>query len=356
MKQTTLRTRSNLSRSKLDPGQFAPEIAPLALAELTELVNELGIDPERLCTDVGVSSADMCAGELISNRQVARLVRRAIQLTGRSDLGLEVGRRQNISHFGLPGFAMTAMRTFGEAVEIGVRYQGQSGGMVDVGFEFDGDQIALVVQPRTRDPVVQTFVVEELYASVLVLIRILLGRGYHPQAIELAYPAPAHAARYAEVFECPVRFGQPRNRGLFPQQWLALPLASHSPVAAAELRALLEARARSQQAPNTVAAIEHVLRHTGNVAMSVEEVAAALGLSSRTLRRRLSEAGTSFRALSERLRAQEAQYLLTDAGLTVAEASEHLGFSDARAFRRAFKRWVGEVPGAVRRHTRQAAR
>nr|WP_255488206.1 AraC family transcriptional regulator [Rhodanobacter sp. MP1X3] len=341
---------SDVPRPKLDPRQFAPEIAPLALAELTELVSELGIAPERLCADVGISSADMCAGELISNRQVGRLVRRAIQLTGRTDLGLEVGRRQNISHFGLPGFAMTAMRTFGEAVDIGVRYQGQSGGLMDVSFELNDDLGALIGQPRTSDPVVQTFVVEELYASVMVLIRILLGSGYRPQALEFDYPAPPHAARYAEVFGCPVRFGQPRNRGLFPRHWFALPLASHSPVAAAELRALLEARALSQHTPNTVAAIEHVLQQTGNVAMSVEEVAAALGLSSRTLRRRLSEAGTSFRILSERLRALKAQHMLRDEGLTVAETSEHLGFSDARAFRRAFKRWVGEVPGTMRRN------
>ncbi|WP_266157500.1 D-arabinono-1,4-lactone oxidase [Dyella silvatica] len=336
-----------MPRPKLDPYQFAPEIAPLALAELAGLVNELGVSPEQLCADVGISNTDMCAGELVSNRQVARLIRRAIQLTGRSDLGLEVGKRQNISHFGLPGFAMTAMRTFGEAVELGLRYQGQSGGLMDVTSEFDDQFAALLAQSRTSDLVVETFVVEELFASVMVLVRILLGEGYRPHAIELAYPAPPHAARYAEIFNCPIRFGQPRHRALFPRQWFTLPLTSHSPVAAAELRALLEARARRQQAPNTVTAIEHVLQQTGNVAMSVEEVAAALGLSTRTLRRRLTEAGTSFRALSERLRSQEAQHLLRDEGMTVAEASEQLGFSDARAFRRAFKRWVGEVPGAI---------
>ena len=341
-----------MSRPKLDPRQFAPEIAPLALAELTQLMSELGVSPERLCADVGISSADMCAGELISNRQVGRLVRRAIQLSGRMDLGLELGRRQNASHFGLPGFAMTAMRTFGEAAELGMRYQGQSGGMTDNSLEFDDDLAALVVQPRTHDLAVQMFVVEELYASVMALVRILLGDGYRLQTLELAYPAPPHVARYTEQFGCPVYFGQPRNRGFFPRKWLELPLTSYSPVAAAELRVLLEARQRNHQAPNTVAAIEHVLQQSGNVAMSVEDVAMALGLSSRTLRRRLSEAGTSFRILSERLRAQEAQHLLQDEGLTVAEASEHLGFSDARAFRRAFKRWVGGVPGAVRRNAR----
>ena len=83
--------------------------------------------------------------------------------------------------------------------------------------------------------------------------------------------------------------------------------------------------------------------------LPIEEVARALELSVRTLRRRLEEAGTSFREVSDRLRAQAAQRLLHEQGLTVAEASRQLGFSDVRAFRRAFKRWLGQVPGEVRR-------
>jgi len=340
-----------LPRTKLAADQFTPEIAPLALAELVDLVAELGVEPERLCAGVGIDVANMRAGELISNRQTWRLFRRAIQLTGRTDLGLELGRRQNISHFGLPGYAMTAARTFGEAVEIGVRYQGQGGGLVDVSYELDGEWAALVGKPRLHDALVHICVIEELFASLSVLIRILLGEAYRLAAIELTYPPPPHAARYTEVFGCPIHFEQPRNRILIPSSWLERSLASHSPVAAAELRALLEERARRQQAPNTVAAVEHVLKHAGSGVMSLEQVALALDVSPRTLRRRLSEAGTSFHALSERLLAEQAQYLLRDQGLTVAEAGKRLGFSDARAFRRAFKRWLGEVPGAMRRNT-----
>lgn len=341
-----------MPRNKLDVGQFALEIKPFALVELAKLVTELGVAPELLCAEVGVSNTDMCAGELISNYHAQRLIRRAIQLTGRTDLGLELGRRQNISHFGLPGFAMTVMPTFGEAVEIGARYQRQSGALMEVNYELDDDLATLIGRSSTRDPKVQTFMVEELFTSVMALCHILIGNGHQPRAIELAYPTPPHAARYTEVFGCPARFGQPRNRLVIPHAWFALPLASHSPVVATELCALLEARALSQHAPNTVTTVEHVLQRPGNVAMSVGEVAAALGLSPRTLRRRLTEAGTSFCVLSEHLRALEAQHLLRDKGLTVAATGEHLGFSDARTFRRAFKRWVGEVPGAMRRNTR----
>ena len=184
-----------MPRNKLDVGQFALEIKPLALVELAKLVAELGVAPERLCAEVGVSNTDMCAGELISNRHVQRIIRRAIQLTGRTDLGLELGWRQNISHFGLPGFAMTVMPTFGKAVEVGARYQRQCGALMEVNYEFDGDLAALIGRSHTRDPVVQTFMVEELFTSVMALCHILIGDGYQPRAIELTYPTPPQGAR-----------------------------------------------------------------------------------------------------------------------------------------------------------------
>ena len=86
---------------------------------------------------------------------------------------------------------------------------------------------------------------------------------------------------------------------------------------------------------------------SGNARLSIDQVAGALQLSVRTLRRRLSEEGTSFRELCERVRVQMAQNLLAERGMTVAAAAERLGFSDARTFRRAFKRWLGQIPAPI---------
>ena len=81
----------------------------------------------------------------------------------------------------------------------------------------------------------------------------------------------------------------------------------------------------------------------------IEEAAQALRTSERTLRRRLSEAGTSYRALHDDLRAERAMALLRDSRLPIAEIGSQLGFSDDREFRRAFKRRTGRVPSQARR-------
>ncbi len=296
-----------MPRPKLDPQQITPHVAPQMLVGLLDLVGEFGVAPERLCEGLGFSVENLRRGEQISDRQAWRMIRRAMQLTGRADLGLELGRRENLGYFGLPGFTMSTARTLGEAIDIGLRYQGQTGTVTDWSLEEDDRHFVMVIDSKIRDASVLPFLMEEAAGSVLVLIRILVGDHFTPLAMEFTYPQPAHADRYRELFACPLRFGAAHNRFLIERHWLDTPIATHS---------------------------------------------AAMSAQMRTLRRRLSEDGTSFHAISERIHAQTAQRLLSEQGMTVAATGEQLGFSDARAFRRTFKRWLGRVPGAVRRSTR----
>ncbi|MGH8081409.1 MAG: AraC family transcriptional regulator [Lysobacter sp.] len=343
-----------MSRPRLDPQEFAPEIAPQMLLALIELCAEFGVAPLLICAGLGFGSEDLLAGMLVSLRQARRVIRRALQLTGRSDLGLELGLRENLSHFGLPGFAMSTARNFGEAAEIGLRYQNQTGGMTETSFEVDGARAMLVTEARIRDDSLRPFLVEEIFSSVLAITRILVSPSFRLQSLELAYPAPRHAERYPELFGCPVKFGCERNSAAFESHWLEAPIQTHSAVMSAQLRALLDQRADARVEPEAKAAVEQVLKRPGNATLSIEDVARALELSVRTLRRRLHEAGTSFRSISDRIRAEAAQQLLREEHVTVTEASERLGFSDARAFRRAFKRWLGQAPGEVRQEVAAA--
>jgi AraC-like DNA-binding protein len=74
------------------------------------------------------------------------------------------------------------------------------------------------------------------------------------------------------------------------------------------------------------------------------ELATRINLSERTLRRRLGKLDTSFRTVSDAARYAKAKELLARPGTTIAEVAQAVGYSDARAFRRAFKRWSGELP------------
>ena len=89
--------------------------------------------------------------------------------------------------------------------------------------------------------------------------------------------------------------------------------------------------------------------------ISIEEAAPKLHLSVSTLKRRLAEAGTSFRALREAVLQDRALLLLGDRSLSLESIAGRLGYSDLANFSHAFKRWTGTSPGLFRRRACEAA-
>lgn len=109
-------------------------------------------------------------------------------------------------------------------------------------------------------------------------------------------------------------------------------------------RALAEVPAGSEVAAAARAALREL-----PAPASAAQVARRLGLSARTLQRRLAEEGTTLSCVSDEVRRDEITRLLRDTDLPVAEIAARTGFSDAATLTRAFRRWTGQPPGAWRR-------
>ncbi|MCW5890761.1 MAG: helix-turn-helix domain-containing protein [bacterium] len=140
---------------------------------------------------------------------------------------------------------------------------------------------------------------------------------------------------------------------VIPAVWLAQP----SPFADAAVYQVavrtLEAQAERLTGHRyTPALVEELMTYGGQGGRSLEEVARRLAVSSRTLIRRLREAGTTYRALRDVRRRQRALALLSDTALTAAEVAYRLGYEDASNFGKACHRWFGCSPGALRARTR----
>lgn len=319
------------------------------MSALMQFLPEFGVSPQRVCMDLGFTPEELLHGTQISQRQAWSLIRRSLRFTGRADLGLEVGRRQNLGHFGMVGFAMMAEPDLHHALTLAMRYYLQSGPLVGLNYVLDDTFGIVSIVTTIRDAIVQPFLVEEMASSALALLQILHGPTFAFHAVDVAYKAPPHAARYQEVLGCPVHFGRKQTRILINRDWFGVHLPGHSPIMAAQLRDVLDQQARDRDpVRGTAAAIENLLSQAGVATMTIGQAAEALNLSVRTLARRLTDANTSFSELRDRMCASVARELLYVEGLTVAATADRLGFSDARSFRRAFKRWFGEVPGAAR--------
>ncbi len=346
-------SRPSARSAPSDARYLAAVIPTTILAVIAQLADAEGVAVEPWLAGIGITRAQIDdASVRVSYRQASLIIKRALRAIPRSDFGLEVGAHQSNGTFGVMGLAMMTSRTFGEAVAVGVEYADITGALMDVeldAMEPNAHEVALVARPRFADEEILVFLCEELFASTLQLARNLVGPAFKPERLELTYPAPPHAAGYRKLFGCEVRFGTARNRMIVAARWLEQRLPTHHPVSAQQAPAICrEQAAQIRRQSEIIASVERILRRRLAEHPTLGEVAQNLNLSERTLRRHLATAGRVYRDIHDQLRAERALELLSAGSLSIAAIGSEVGYSDAREFRRAFKRWTGAPPTALR--------
>lgn len=170
------------------------------------------------------------------------------------------------------------------------------------------------------------------------------------RTVHFAYDAPAYRAEYSRVFRGLERFASSFNGVEVAREVLD----KRSYNVSERVHALLRERADALlvQLDQSVEVSERVKRwlelnpHGGKPLM--RDVARALGTSERTLRRLLAREGADFAGLVEAMRAKRATQLLKVGQHTVQQVAHELGFDDPLAFSKAYRRWTGVAPSAVR--------
>jgi AraC-like DNA-binding protein len=350
-KTATARRVQAPGRPLIDPRYTAAVIPTGILAVLAELADRERVPVGPWLTGQGITRAQIDdASVRISYRQASLILKRALRAIPYPDIGLRVGMRQSIGSFGIVGLAMMTARTFGEAIAIGVENAIVTHALMDLELEVAGSgNVAMVARPRFADHEVLVFLCEELFASTLILARTLAGASFKPQRLELTYPRPSYEAEYRSLFGCEVRFGCSRNRVIVEPRWLDMKLPTHSPISAQQALAICrDQAAQIKRQSEIVASVERILRLRLTENPTLADIAQSLNLSERTLRRHLAASGRVFREIHNQLRTERALELLSAGALSVAQIGSEVGFSDAREFRRAFKRWTGAPPAAMR--------
>lgn len=334
----------------------ASVIPPNVLVHVLNHADRRGCDSRGWFSGLGLTREQLIEPHVkVSYHQARTILLRALDAFDEPGLGLTIGRREKLGSFGLLGLLMMTSATFGEAVQLGVENHRVSGSLMDMGFEqLPGRQVALALWPRFDDPQLLPFLCEEIITSSLMLARELVGQDFALRRVELTYAAPAHAAMYREVLGVPTYFGALCNRAVLDTAWLETPLPGHNPLASRQALALckeqLEQSRDSEQ--EIVSAVKQLLREHVRQQPRIADVARSLNLSERSLRRRLAAAGRAFREIHDEVRTDHALALLRGSPMPIMAVAEATGFSDAREFRRAFKRWTGVSPHEARKdHT-----
>jgi AraC-like DNA-binding protein len=171
----------------------------------------------------------------------------------------------------------------------------------------------------------------------------------YPKAIHFTHEEPSYRAEYDRVFGVPLVFGSHMNALLMDEEFLSirLPRANRYVfgILSEHAEALLKSLEGSKTTRGRVESLLIPILHTGEASMDM--IIGKMGVSRPTLFRRLKAEGTTFKQVLEELRHKLALYYLSGKKVSVNEIAYLVGFSDAAAFSRAFKRWTGRSPRAV---------
>lgn len=191
---------------------------------------------------------------------------------------------------------------------------------------------------------------EATVASIVSISQQVSQSAFQPLAVHFKHPAPASITAHERHFNCKLHFGSKMDALLIAKELLLEPNRLGDNGFSSFLDSHLEGQLShfdsstqlEQQVQNEISArlSEGIPR--------ISDVATRLGMSGRTLQRRLSEEGYSFQSLVDESRRQLAERLLRRTQYSLAEIAFLTGFSEQSAFNRAFKRWAGETPRSYR--------
>ncbi len=300
-----------------------------------DLVTRAGLDPRGL--------SDPRARYPVSD--VTRLWRLAVEASADPCIGLFVSRFVNMTTFQALGCSVLASPTLKEAFERMVRYGRFATDAAGFRLETIGERyrVAVAFSPgatRPCDEALDAF----LALQVRTVRNLADRRELSPLAVQLERPEPSPSEPFHELFRAPIRFSAAENALEFGRAELEAPL----PSANAEL-----ARRSDEVLSHFLAELDQV-RVVSRVRAAVaqrlgagepheESVARTLGMSARTLQRRLADEGTSYHQILKQMREQLARAYIRE-GWSVTEVAFTLGFGDTSSFSRAFKRWTGVAP------------
>lgn len=327
--------------------------ATALLAQGIHIVRALearGVDASALLRQAGCDPALFHVPETrLSNRVIQRIFELAEQATGDACFGIDVGKEvQGVAMHAL-GYAWLASGTLGEAMARLARHtrvltEFWRGELRD---EPRGVRFVLVyADPRATGPLSRH---DAVLAGILKLCRITYGDAFAPLEVTVEREPPACAQRFDEWFRAPIVWGAPHPGLLCRREDVERPLATSNPgVALASDELVSDYLARLDRGDVVAQVRRKLLACFPAGAPTQTAIAHALGMSPRTLHRRLAEAGTSFEKLLDDTRRELAAEYLRRSDYSVGEVAYLLGFAETSSFNRAFRRWTGTSPSEFR--------
>lgn len=304
------------------------------------------IDVDRLLLAAGISEQQLSdSDELLSNTQL-RSVLTALAKYCPSDFALAHGAKTRQLDWGVVGHAMLSCQSIKQVVDVWVKYSEIIGHPLSFRSSLEKDCWVLEMNPKVILPdAALRFILDDAIACFVPMVRDVTASDFCPQQIQLTISPPVDN-HYRQYIDAPINFNRSANRIFMPSHFLSAPIVT----ADAEVLAMCDRHCssllRNIHAADSVAQqVKETLLVSRGSLPTIDAVAKRLGISKRTLNRRLADEQHTFQQLVQDFRRDYAFELLRENILQVKEISHALGFTNVSSFRRVFKEWTGQTVG-----------
>lgn len=322
-----------------------PMISVHYFEQIKETLKELGVSSEQWAKQAGVDlqiTSD-AAPHSLSLTQYKRLITAAIELSETPHIGLLVGQKLQVVTHGVLSFALMHCGSLAQLVALLNRYIGLRSPLIEVEVEELDHEWALHVNELYDLGDMRHSFLQTTLVGMVNMVRYIAPDVRAVTSVRFPFALPAQRDLYASVFQADLQDGQPRAGITLNKAYVNLPLhigdASSFEMALKLCDEALSAMKREELISTQV---RHLII-SQNV-FTLEEIAARLCLSPRTLHRRLVAEQTSFRDILTDVRRTLSRQCLQELGFSVKHTAFYLGYADVANFRRAFKQWWGVAP------------
>lgn len=327
-------------------------IRTLYLITLLNVLAEVGSRVDPLLREFGFHRMQATTPyERVALGRYVALLEQAAERFDRPFLGLDMGARFGLEELGPFHALFRAAGNLREVLDCFLKFQRrwQTHTLLELARGPETSTLSYRIQdpgiwPRRQDA-------EFTMAGFVLLTKQLARPRWSPVQVHFEHSIVGREKSLARFFGAPVLGNQAANQVVMFNQDLERPFYCATGGQDQRLHSVLECHLLALLGPEGAAsqdiatqANEIIARRLGRGAVDCDSIAAALDLSSRSLRRRLAEEGTCFRNLLQEARQARAQALLQSLDLPLSAVAQGLGYSDQATFSRAFKEWTAVSP------------
>ncbi|NQZ81309.1 MAG: AraC family transcriptional regulator [Colwellia sp.] len=324
-----------------------------AVNQYLQLARDQGLVIVDVLHQLSISRALLNDNSLhISGIKFQQLLVKLIELSGDELFGLHTAQYVQPVSYSVLGFITMNCETLGEAIAKIQPFEKLVGDMGTTQIEEQEEYITISWSCIFTDALVKRHMVDNCLASWLTFARFLTNANSVPIQVLLTRKQPSlkQCAEYQNLFKCSVVFNQVSDAIIFDKSFMALPLNKGDK----QLLSTLELHAKEQimllnTKSNIVTQSQALILqnlHKGEVNQNF--IANLLGVSAKTLQRRLKVEKTKFKSLLDQVRLQQTEKLLKGGVIKLSYISEQIGFSDERSFFRWFQKLTKMTPGLYR--------